>query len=248
MNRKLVIGAVAGVAAVALAYGGTTYSAWSDFGDINNNQVGAGILKLDLASNSGGAAVPLEFGNLAPSWQLSAKQAIFVASNNGDSVPSADLFLTIKNVRNYENGCSSNSESVEDPQCASTVKNDGQQGGELSRVLNMMIESYAAPDEAACKGYVKTSPDAPGDLGPVLKASVLKNELGNLADPTQIGQKIQISGATPLEAGDGVCVVFNSYWPTSKAGGAYGTLPSDNTAQGDSLKFDAHFDLEQHIS
>ena len=32
MNKKLVRGSLAGVAAIALAAGGTTFAAWSDFG------------------------------------------------------------------------------------------------------------------------------------------------------------------------------------------------------------------------
>ena len=34
MNRKLILGAVAGVAAIGLAVGGTTYAAYSDFGQV----------------------------------------------------------------------------------------------------------------------------------------------------------------------------------------------------------------------
>jgi hypothetical protein len=239
MNRKLVIGAVAGVAAVALAYGGTTYSAWSDFGDVNGNSVGAGILKLDLTSGSGGAAAPLAFGNLAPG--MTGAKAVFIASSNGDSVPPADLYLTLKNVQNQDNGCnSSNSEKHDDPTC--DYANDQ---GELARVLNVRVESFAATSLAECAAY-----EGGAGTGAALVPAVIKNEIGSLADPANLDKRFLVSDAAhPLTAGQGVCVTFFTYWPKNQdLAHSYdpSTLPSDNAAQGDSLTFNSHFDLIQH--
>ena len=58
-----------------------------------------------------------------------------------------------------------------------------------------------------------------------------------------MGQKIKISDPlNPVEPGQGICVVFTSYWPGDHVGGT-----PDNAAQGDSLTFNAKFDLEQHF-
>ncbi|HEY2272600.1 MAG TPA: hypothetical protein VGH30_07485, partial [Jatrophihabitantaceae bacterium] len=106
MNRKLVLAGVAGLAAIGLAVGGTTYSAFSDFGDINSNAVGAGFLRLDLGENGTGNAA-LNWGQLAPN-DIHATRTIWVASNDGQSVPDANLALTFHNLVDNENGCSSN--------------------------------------------------------------------------------------------------------------------------------------------
>jgi len=56
MNKKILKGALAGTAVIALAAGGGTWASFSDFGDINNNSVGAGFLRLDLGQNGTGNA------------------------------------------------------------------------------------------------------------------------------------------------------------------------------------------------
>ena len=52
MNSKLIKGSLAGVAALALAAGGTTMAAWSDFG-VESTSAGAGILKLNVSTRDG---------------------------------------------------------------------------------------------------------------------------------------------------------------------------------------------------
>jgi alternate signal-mediated exported protein len=221
MNKKILKGALAGTAVVALAAGGGTWASWSDFGNINGNSVGAGILKLDLSKGNGSATAPLSFGKLSPGGQ--SQQAIFVASSNGDSVPNADLYLTLSNLQDQENGCSTNaSEQAVDPTCA-----DAGDPGELSKVLDMRVVSYAAPDALTCKGWVGGS----GDPGPVINNVVIPN-----------GTRVLISDpAHPLQPGQGVCLTFTSWWPTTHVGGT-----DDNAAQGDSMTFDSRFDLVQH--
>lgn len=243
MNKKILKGALAGTAVVALAAGGGTWASFSDFGNINGNSVGAGILKLNLNANGGGQVAPLNFGNLAPG-QYGSKQAIFLASSDGQSVPTADLYMTIENLKDVDHGCSSNSEA----QAEGGACNNPSDPGELSKVLDMLMHSYAAPDAAACAGYLESTPGGPGDPGPALNSSILPSRIGNLHDPAAVG-KIKISGATPLNPGDGVCVVINSYWPRDKTGGiSVNPLPVDNAAQGDSFTMDLRFDLEQHFS
>lgn len=239
MNHKLIKASLAGAAVIALVAGGSTYAAWSDFGNITGNQAGAGILKLDLTSGSGGAAAALNFGNLAPGMQ--GGKAVYIASSNGNSVPPADLYLTIQNVKDIEDGCSSsNSELAADPDCANTAN-----PGELSRVLNVRVESFKANSLAECQAYLGD----PG-TGPVINAAVISNEVGSLADPANVNHQFLISdAANPLTAGQGVCLTFFTYWPkVQDPAHSYdgSTLPADNAAQGDSVTFDSHFDLIQH--
>lgn len=244
MKNKLFKAGLAGVAVIALAAGGGTFAAWSDFGNVDDNLVGAGILKLNLTNGDGSAVTPLNFGNLAPGGD--SKRAVYVASSDGASVPLADLKLTINNVRDFENGCGSLSEGVVDPSCsASNYPEDLRLNGELSRVLNMRIVSYAAPDALACRGWVGDG----ADPGPVINSAVIRNEIGNLADPSAVGVPVLISDIEhPLAAGQGVCVTFTSWWPKERSGTVYdsATAPSDNAAQSDSLTFDTRFDLVQH--
>lgn len=239
MNSKLMKAGIAGAAVVALAAGGGTFAAYSDFGNVTGNSIGAGILKLDLANGNDSAVQNLAFGNLAPG--MGSNRATYIASSNGDSVPNADLYLTIGNVANQDNGCSSLSESADDPTCSNVGDT-----GELSRVLNVRVESYKPPTTGTCE----TEANAGIPAADVVNASVIQNEVGSLADPANVSHQFLISDALhPLAAGQGICVAFFTYWPkTQDPAHSYSglTLPSDNAAQGDSMTFDAHYDLVQH--
>jgi alternate signal-mediated exported protein len=234
MNKKILKGALAGTAVVALAAGGGTWASWNDFGNVNDNSVGAGILKLNLSNKDGSATTPLAFGKLSPGGQ--SQQAIYVASSDGDSVPNADLYLTLSNLEDQENGCSTNASEQAVDDCATNPT------GELSKVLDMRIVSYAAPSALECKGWVGGS----GDPGPVINNTVIPNNLGNMSQ-APVGQgtdgtRVLISDAAhPLQPGQGVCLTFTSWWPKDHVGGT-----DDNAAQGDSMTFDSRFDLVQH--
>ena len=239
MNSKLMKASIAGAAVAALAAGGSTFAAYSDFGNVNGNSIGAGILKLDLANGDTSAVQSLAFGNLAPG--MGSNRATYVASSDGASVPNADLYLTIGNVQNQDNGCSSASESVADATCG-----DAGDPGELSRVLNVRVESYKPPTTGTCE----TEANAGIPAADVVNAAVIQNEVGSLADPANISHQFLISDAAhPLAKGQGLCVAFFTYWPkTQDPAHSYSglTLPADNAAQGDSMTFDAHYDLVQH--
>ena len=239
MNSKLIKASLAGVAAIAVTTGGTTFAAWSDFGNVDGNTAGAGVLSLNLTSGSGGAAAPLAFGDLGPGE--SAQRAVYVASSDGDSVPAADLYATFQNVQGFENGCgSSNSEAVADPDCATEVgaADDGTKG-ELEKILSFRVQSYQAEDALTCQGYLGGT-----DSGPMINNVVLPNVLGNLGNPANHNTPLLISDvANPLEASDGICFVITSYWPLTHTAAQSPVL--DNAAQGDSMSFDVKFDLIQ---
>jgi predicted ribosomally synthesized peptide with SipW-like signal peptide len=95
VNRKLVLGVLSGLAAIALAIGGSTYSAFSDFGQIDSNVVGAGLLKLNIGVG-GGANAALDFGQVMPG--ASTNHLAWVGSDDGGSVPDANRYLTLHNL------------------------------------------------------------------------------------------------------------------------------------------------------
>ncbi|HET8614199.1 MAG TPA: hypothetical protein VFL94_01655 [Actinomycetales bacterium] len=220
MNRKLVIGAVAGVAAVALAYGGSTYSAWSDFGDVNNNTVGAGILRLNLGPNQGD---DLKFDNvrMAPG-QINMERHVYIASNDGDSTPNARLFVSLKNLTGAENGCDSNGERAADPACES--------GGEGQFVRDATVQWYSykvnSPDECT-QAYAPAGKVITPQFGP----SFTKLAAATATTPYEL-----TGPAMPmLKPGEGLCFAMEVSLAKSV----------NNASQGDSASFDLHFDLEQ---
>jgi alternate signal-mediated exported protein len=98
-NKKLLGGVVAGLAAIALAAGGGTYSAWSDTGTISGNHAQAGVLKLGLNGADGtSAAEPFKHIHLAPGSNFHTDD-IWLATNSGDSTPSATLSVTLENLK-----------------------------------------------------------------------------------------------------------------------------------------------------
>jgi predicted ribosomally synthesized peptide with SipW-like signal peptide len=254
MNRKLILGAVAGVAAIGLAVGGTTYAAYSDFGNVNSNSVAAGILKLQLSGDNGSAIQSVNWGSLAPG-QDGVRRAIFVASSAGDSVPTANLSLTIQNLKDHENGCDTLSEylaehpaahltGTEHPStlnCGNTGANNN--AGELSHALDMRINSFPADDAATCAGALDGSHPWGWGLPAGGKSDVLGNAAGNLDTANASGTPVQLN-TSPIAAGHGICVVLGSWFGDSGSSNA-ATNALDNAAQGDSLSFDMRLDLVQ---
>ena len=237
MNNKLMLGAAAGVAAIALAVGGTTYSAFSDFGDINNNTVGAGFLKLDLGVNGTGNAA-LDWGKLAPG-NVHATRTIWVASNDGQSVPNATLALTFHNLQDQENGCSSNGELAADQNCAQANDPGAVEGTDLS---DSVLPGHHRPGNL---------PDRGGQLPP---AGQLGVPVGPCRRPLPVRlrqrQHLPVEEHGWLWAADSAAragrlrrhrlVLGRQLRAHAKSVAAI-----DDAAQGDSLKFDVHFSLDQ---
>jgi hypothetical protein len=227
MNRKLVIGAVAGVAAVALAYGGTTYSAWSDFGTVEGNQTDAGHLVLDL--NSTGSISNVGGQSIAPGQSRTID--FFVASADLDGVPAADLSFSLLKLKDIENGCSGNGETAVDPNCAS----DGNRG-EFSSQGYVRVR-YSDPAPVSSITFANNSCTAPsgyvnsvGYVQPSNNDTTIYPRLAGLAS----------SGAHALgtlTADQGVCVRIDLGLD----------LNATNATQGDSSTFDLRYDLKQKL-
>lgn len=227
MNRKLVMGAVAGVAAIGLAVGGTTYAAWSDFGDVTGNHVGAGILKLNLGANNGSDLL-FDHIKMAPG-QINQERNVYVASNDGASTPDAQLFMSFKNIVGTENGCDSNGEIADDANCSDTSATNP---GQFIDDATVQVTSYTVNSPNDCNQSYAPAGHA-----------VTALHGGNLAfwntqAPWQLTGDLSGSGgaAMPvLHPGQGLCVSVT-------IGLAHGV---DNASQGDSAAFDMHFDLIQ---
>jgi hypothetical protein len=249
MNKKLILGAAAGVAAVALAVGGTTYSAWSDFGSINNNTVGAGFLKLDLSAGNG-SNLSLDYQKLDPGAYTGRN--IWIASNDGQSVPNANLYVTLHNLQDSAAPCATSNGKTQGEITSGVTgcsfdQNGAPQGtpaqGNLSRVLSFGGYYYPTiTDPAACaalttfpQNYTSFFASNRGDLNSIASGNGTKYELDS-------------TGNTPLvlDPGQGACVGVGAGWVAgSDPASPTPTHPSDNSAQGDSMTFDVRFDLVQ---
>jgi predicted ribosomally synthesized peptide with SipW-like signal peptide len=219
MNSKLLKASLAGVAAIAVAAGGSTFASWTDTGSISDNSVATGILKLNLNSKNGtSAVVPLNAGSLAPGMGWGTN--VWIASSDGASVPSALLSVSVKNIRDFENGCgSTNSEAAVDSTCVSSLPGDGTLGGELSNALGTDLYAWTPATPGACTEY-------PGSGSPtvsLIHSSILKTK------------ENQVLNIGVLNHGDGRCVRLEQYLPST----------AGDNVQSDSVKYDLAFTLAQ---
>jgi hypothetical protein len=253
MKRKLIAGCAVAMAAIAIAAGGTTFAAFSDFGDVTGNSAGAGIFKLNLGPGGTGNT-PIDFEKLFPGDTTS--RVVWVASSDGASVPDANLAVTFHNLVDIPAPCDTSlgkaQGEIDSGVTGCTIVGNEAHGtpaqGNLSRVLNFHAVYYPnITDPTACATLGWPSPynsiwpaDHPGDLYAAASA--------NGGDGTTYQLK-QADGTTPLvlSPGEGVCIGLVAYWPgnNNPPGRPSTSYPSDNAAQGDSLSVDVRFDLTQ---
>lgn len=240
MNKKIVRGSLAGIAVIAIAAGGGTFASWTDSGSVNDNHVGAGFLRLNLNGQSGGVA-PLNWGRLDPGGVN--VRTIWVASDDGGSVPSARLKATFYNLDDQENSCSSDSERRADP---NNCDGNAARTGELSHILNVQTSYYPEASEAQCATY-PTNPPGASDGYDVFFAS-LQGDLFDAASGAGHTYTLHEKDTTIpliLQPGDGICVGFRAHWPANPSAQVTAPYDNDDVAQGDSMSFDVKFTLEQ---
>ncbi|MGN6129548.1 MAG: SipW-dependent-type signal peptide-containing protein [Nocardioidaceae bacterium] len=231
MNKKLVRGSLAGVAAIALAAGGTTFAAWSDYGQINGNETAAGHLKLDLdhtgtISNVGVQAIaPNQFHTID----------FMLASANLDGVPSADLSMKILHLADQENGCgSTNSEAA--------VDNCGTAGtpGEFSSEGYIRVR-YTDPAPASDFTFANNQCTPSASVGGFIHS--VDYTPANDNDATHYPRLGAFAAAGDhalgtLTSGDAVCVRVDMGLDKN----------ATDAVQSDSSTFDVQFDLNQKLS
>lgn len=240
MDRRLLRGGLAAVAALALGIGGSTLSAFDDFTDVPGNHIGAGILRLDLDAQ-GSDSTTLSVDGLVPGGTV--QQLMWIATNDARSAPAGTLSVTLLDLADTPAACNASrgkalGEIVSDvPGCVVTA--DAESGtpaqGNLSRVLDVGL-SYdpAAADPAACTATTPVELPVTG-----------RGNLRALAAGT--GTTVVLSdaaGALVVPPGRAVCVALDVSWPDLNTAPDR-EHPTDNAAQGDSLSFGLRFDLTQ---
>ncbi|RNL80188.1 hypothetical protein [Nocardioides marmorisolisilvae] len=228
MNSKLVKGALAGVACITLAAGGATYAAWSDFGSVTGNVAGAGHLVLNVNQGTQTA----ESMTLAPGQGQS--KDFYIASNDGQSVPNGELYITLKNLVNHEDGCTSNSEAAAEnggneaiitapgysPSTSCGDNAAGNNNGELGSEARIEIIQYGPSSTGQCSSVAPLA----GIPNSVVQNFTYVNTFANTKIPV-----------VALAPGQATCVRAVVQLLST----------ADNKVQGDSITWDFRFDLEQ---
>ncbi|HEX2895924.1 MAG TPA: hypothetical protein VHO29_18110 [Marmoricola sp.] len=224
MNKKILKGALAGTAVVALAAGGGTWASWSDFQVDTGNHVGADHLALTVGEPSN-----QHFDNVQLAPGEKRDTAFYVASRSGVAVPKANLTMTLKNLVGTENGCDSNSEAFaesgllnkDDPNATCNKPGVGQFISQaLFYVQSKVVDS---PQQCTNDGM----------------DTRLHNTILTAANNTAVNL---LPAGTTLAAGQGVCVDAEVFLPDNVR--QFGSA-ADDRSQGDQATFDLRFDLTQ---
>jgi predicted ribosomally synthesized peptide with SipW-like signal peptide len=223
MNKKILKGALAGTAVVALAAGGGTYASWSDFTQTGPDHAGAGHLILNVHDGDQTA----ESMTLAPGMQQSLD--FYIASNDGHSVPNGKLWVTLKDLVNTEDGCTSNSEAVAegnpeltpfDPNIACGSNALDNNNGEFGSQAKMEIIQYGPSANGQCSSVAPLT----GIPNKVVKNFVYLNDI--------VGSRYDVADLAP---GQATCVRLLVQMPGA----------ATNASQGDSASWNVRWDLEQ---
>lgn len=251
MNSKLMKASLAGVAAIAVTAGGSTFAAFSDFSESGGNSVGAGVLKMSLTPNTDNPGDSLTFDNLklAPG-QYYERQA-YVATNDASSTPDAKLFLDIANLKGAENGCDTNSEETEDLDC-----DDVSGAGELLQQATLSVNSSLPGTDGKCSVLHASSggqvlPSRTWKLSQLINSTFPPEYVTNPVSPTF--NELELTGAFApatagvvnkpvLAPGEGMCVLLTVALPNLEP---TATALGNNAAQGDDVSFDLKFIAKQ---
>jgi alternate signal-mediated exported protein len=159
MNSKLMKASLAGVAAIALTTGGTTFAAWSDFGEVNGVEAAAGYLKLDVSSINGPTDANVTPLSLMPGERKT--QEFFISSADSGNTPDGDLSVTLNSLSDTEDTvgvCTTRSEGVAEGVNAGA---DCGTVGELSQQLRVDINKpRSLPAVTARRPPTPTAPPA----------------------------------------------------------------------------------------
>jgi len=229
MNSKLMKAGIAGAAVVALAAGGGTYAAYSDFTDVTGNQAGAGTLTLDVGPNAG-QDLKFDHVSMAPG-AINAERQVFVTSNDKDSTPSANLFISLTNLKGTEDGCDGAQEVIDDHGACNT-KGTSPTSGQFINDAQVQWSSYIPDTPGVCNqsyapGMKVVTPQHGGSLAQLAAQTA--------TTPYQLNGSSQVYKLPYLAPGQGLCVAMDIGLPYNVS----------NASQGDSASFDLHFDLVQ---
>jgi predicted ribosomally synthesized peptide with SipW-like signal peptide len=199
MNKKLMKGSLAGVAALALVAGGGTFAAWSDWDSLTGSHAGADELTLVLNEPNS-----QNFDNMHLAPGVGGDYEFVVASRQGDTIPEAKLSMALTNLVGHEDGCTStNSEADADPNCADTTS-EGEFMDEARIIVNA---STPSSDPDACN----SSAHPRGARQSSISLRELRDNTASL--PVDIGT---------LEPGQYVCVSMGLNMPVDASNASQG--------------------------
>jgi hypothetical protein len=240
LNRKWTAAALGILGAVGMV-GSGTFAAWSDFGYSRGHNVGADVLELDLSGR--GMIAPINDLKLDPDDET--VNTFIVAAREGESVNRADLFISMEDLVDTENGCDGNpaevageqnEASIDDCEIAGTGAPATGDFSSQARYSVRVRETEMGPNGPVCKfvgtspwGYIDQDPARPGIQHPVNEQRL--NTIPGL-------RKVKLAELNT--DGSAVCVevVTGLYAYNS-------TVEATNQIQGDSASFNLRFDLEQ---
>jgi hypothetical protein len=242
MNRRLAAGILAGAAAVALGVLGAvraTYSEPVGSAQVPDNAVGVAVLQLDL---DGGADAELDLTGLMPGQTHG--QRFWLAASDPLSSVGGTLTIRFSDLVDTPAACSFSRgkalAEIESGIAGCTVSGEHVTGtpaqGNLSRLIAVQVGYGGTARNAADCGSGDGERSLLADDGP-----------GDLRRLSQDAYQL-VDGGAPmvLSPGEGVCVAVTAAWPPDvNQGHADPEHPTDNAAQGDSLKLRARFQLTQ---
>jgi predicted ribosomally synthesized peptide with SipW-like signal peptide len=217
MKNKLVKASLAGVAAVAIAAGGGTFAAWSDYDTIADNSARAE--KLQLVLNQSATETFNADQKLAPG--VLQERSVVLAARAGDTIPAATLKLAMDKLVGHEDGCTTKSEAAEDLD-GCTAGDGGEFTKQATLIINAFAPSATLSDSDLCDASKNT-------LIPVLPATTL--------DQVPAKGNIDLLQGGTLAKNQRICVKMGVQLPKT----------ATNAVQGDSATFDLKFLLEQAV-
>src|SRR4051794_31641765 len=236
MNSKLMKAGIAGAAVVALAAGGSTFAAWSDFTTWTGNNSGAGTLTL---STTAAAAQKFVVGKLTPGQVY--EHHVYLLSNKSDSTPNGTISLALGSLVGQEGGCGTgNQVALDDTDCASDTV------GEFINDAKVFIKTDAsnqtdcdrAPaDSTAPAGFEKAivgSLDING-TAPATEKSPAQTAAGGPIQLSRPGTVSSTFAPAVFKPGEGVCMDLFVYLPKTV----------NNEVQNDSATFNLTATLNQ---
>jgi hypothetical protein len=221
MNHKLLKASMAGVAALAVAAGGTTFAAWSDFGVVAND-VGADALVLELDARNGSGTEGFHEVQMAPG--VNREFDFIIASRpGGEVVPSADLNLQLVNLDDSGDTVTSNSEDVaEDGLLDGVVSPEGEFDDEAVITINASNPTTSSTPCSEPRGS--------------RQSSITLRDLFNATATSPVNL---LPAGTVLKPGEKVCVGMGLQLPKASA---------TDASQGDQASFDLLFNLIQNTT
>ncbi len=242
MNKKILSSVLAIGSVSAIVAGGGTWASWSDFTSTGTNSAGAGKLQVTLG---GGDQAPL-FSDLKMAPGGYGEKVVEVVSNDSASTPNGNLAVSLTNLSDKEDGCTTASEKLaQNGACDAPGA-----AGDFSKQAVVTVQAWRLAAQQALPLVSKStclsasqiaalavpSGDPITGLTTVVAQASTLDALAGRALPTAIDlPKFGSTLAGIVTPGEKICVSTKVSLPAT----------ADNKTQGDSASFGVRFDLTQ---